>query len=185
MKKSSLLLLGALGSIFIFTLIFQVAVHQNVKEVKANQKPMVMQEIELNIPSFSSIAAGGNIKIYFEHSTGHILRVNAPDYQMDSVVAKVTGRTLHLGPGKGLRSKDSVVVHVGSPGLDSLVLSSNAHFTTKGQISGPLLQLVLKDDSSAQLDLAVDKLIYKNTSSGQVTLKGAIKNLEIMEDKPD
>lgn len=183
MKKSNLLLVGALISIFIFTLIFQLAVHQNVKEEKATRKPMQMLVQNRKVIDFTSISAAGRVSIHFEQGEKSSLQINAPNYQMDSVITTVTNKILEVRLGSGLRKRDSVVIHIIGVKLDSLVLASDTYFETKGLVSGSQIYCDFRDDSSAKLNLDYDKVIYQNTSTGVVNLKGEVNNIEIKEDK--
>ncbi|MCL6265572.1 GIN domain-containing protein [Flagellimonas myxillae] len=183
MKKSKLLLVGAIISIFIFILIFQLVVHQNVKDVKANKKPMQILSKKLELSDFTSLAVAGRFHIYYEQSEEQSVQIEAPDYHLDSVVTKVSNKVLEIHSGLGLQKKDSVVIYISGKALDSLALMLSPHFETTNQISGRRLYLDFGGNSSAKLNLNYDTLIYKNTSLGSIQLKGEITNIELIEDR--
>ncbi len=185
MKKSNLILLGALAAIVFFSLIFQLSVHRNVKEVKANQKPVEMISRTREVSNFFGIVAEGPMKIHFAQDTISVLEINAPDYIVDSIQTSVTDQILDISVGSKLKNKDSVIIRIANPELQALTLGSRAHFETLGEVSGTYLHLRFNEDSSGNLNLNYDSLKHENNSTGTVILDGKVTAINLSENKEE
>ncbi|RDY61239.1 GIN domain-containing protein [Flagellimonas nanhaiensis] len=179
MKKSNLILLGGLASIFFFSLIFQLRVHSYVKEEKKNQKTVQIVLDKRDVPHFTSILAEGRMKVVFNQQSEQKLEIHAPNYVLDSISTKVANQILKIKLGKGLKKKDSIILHVSQEQLHGIALKSNVHFETVGQVYGDSISIDINDESSANLNLAFKHVAYGNSSSGEVNLKGEIATIEI------
>ena len=185
MKKSNLILLGALAAIVFFSLIFQLSVHSNVKAIKANQKPVEMISQIREVPAFVGINAEGNVRILFTQDSIMELKVNAPSYIVDSVQVSVSNQTLDLKVGSKLKKKDSIVVQITNPELQALNLGSDVHFETVGEVTGNHLHLKFTKNSSGNLNLSYDSLKHENNSTGTVILNGKITAIDLSENKEE
>lgn len=182
MKKSNLLLLGALISVFFFSLLFQFAVHRSVKSEKAKLKSTEILEEQRTPGAFTSLKAVGKFTLVFEQSDSPYLKITAPDYVMDSIQTIVDNNRLDIQMLKDIRKKDTVLIHLGTPQLDSLMLTSQVYFKSENTLKGEYLYLELMDACSADLDIDFSEVLYKNLTSGKVNLNGKIKNIQIMEE---
>lgn len=185
MKKSNLILLGALAAIVFFSLIFQLSVHSYVKEGKANQKPVEVISQTREVSTFAEIKAEGPMKILFEQDVNPALEIMAPNYIVDSIRTKMTNQTLDIVVGSKLKKKDSIIVRIANPELRALTVGSNTHFETVGQISGTHLHLQFNENSSGNLDLKYDSLKHENNSTGTVILNGKVTSINLTENKEE
>lgn len=179
MKKSNLILLGAVVAIVFFSLIFQLSVHGYIKKERANQKPVEMVMEMRDTPAFTAISAKGRVKIKFEQDTTRFVQIHAPNYILDSLFTKVNESRLDIELGVGLKKKDSVLIHITNPSLNGILLHTNASFETLEMISGSNLELDFKDESSGKLELNYTHVTYRNTTTGSVDLKGEIANIKL------
>ncbi len=178
-------MLGALAAIVFFSLIFQLSVHSNVKEIKANRKPVEMISQTREAPSFTGLKAVGSIKILFTQNANTVLEINAPDYIADSVQTKVTDQILDISVGSKLKKRDSIIIRITNPELQALTLGSDAHFETVGEVSGTLLHLQFNEESSGNLKLNYDSLKHENNSTGTVILNGKVTAINLTENKEE
>ncbi|WP_420322909.1 GIN domain-containing protein [Flagellimonas sp.] len=183
MKKSNLILLGALGIALFFSLVFQLSVHSNVKKEKANEVPVEIISESRTIPYFEGIKAKNRVKITFRQSTASKVVVNAPNYIIDSVSTTVIDKQLSIEVSKKLRKRDSILIQIDQPALTHLTLNNDAHFETIGSVSGENLHLEFKDESSANLNLSYDFVKYLNNTKGEINLQGEIKKIDLIANK--
>ncbi len=183
MKKSNLILLGALGAIIFFSLTFQLSVHSYVRKGKADMIPVEMVKATRNLPSFSGISTKDNIKIIFQQTDLTQLRIEAPNYLIDSISTVVYNEELTISVSKKLRNNDSITIRINNPFLNSLKLGGSSHFETGKKVSGKTLELVFSDESSGILELSYDSVRQNNTSSGTFTIKGDIQEIDLTQNK--
>lgn len=185
MKKSNLILWGALAAIVFFSLIFQLSVHSHVKELKANKKPVEMISQAREVFTFTGIKAEGPMKILFEQDATSALEIKAPNYIVDSIQTKITDQTLDLAVSSKLKKRDSVVIRIANPRLHALTLGSKTHFETVGKVSGTHLHLQFNENSSGNLNLNYDSLKHENNSTGTVILNGKVTSINLTENKEE
>ncbi len=185
MKRSNLILLGALAAIVFFSLIFQLSVHSYVKKTKANQKPVEMISQTREVSNFTKIKAEGPMQVLFEQDMNSALEIKAPNYIVDSVQTKITDQTLEIAVGSKLKKKDSIIVQITNPELQALTLGSKTHFETVGEVSGTHLYLRFNDNSSGNLNLKYDSLKHENYSTGTVILNGKVTSINLTENKEE
>ncbi|MEX0312850.1 MAG: DUF2807 domain-containing protein [Allomuricauda sp.] len=183
MKKSNLILLGALGAAIFFSLVFQLSVHSNVKKEKANEVPVEVVSESRTLSLFDGILIEDRISVVFRQSETSKVVVNAPNYIIDSVITETVDRNLIIKATKKLKKKDSIHIQIDHPTLTALELHNNSHFEADGQISGGQLNLIFKDNSSANLNLDYDAVKYTNNTQGKVNLQGEIKKIDLVSDK--
>ncbi|MGW9686638.1 GIN domain-containing protein [Flagellimonas sp. 2504JD1-5] len=183
MKKSNLILLGALGAALFFSLVFQLSVHSNVKKEKANEVPVEALTESRAVPHFEGIAIKNRIKVTFSQSEDTQVVVEAPNYIIDSISTAVVDKKLIIESFKKLRKKDSITIQINHPTLKILELNDDSHFETNGQISGEHLNLIFKDKSSGNLNLSYDFVTYINNTEGKVNLQGEIKKIDLNSNK--
>ncbi|MEX0363344.1 MAG: DUF2807 domain-containing protein [Allomuricauda sp.] len=183
MKKSSLILWGALIAILLFSFIFQLSVHSYVKEGKALMKPVQMLTQNRQLGHFIAIKANGRLKILMEQQDTVAIQVNAPDYIIDSIGTLIVNDTLDITVASSLKKKDSIVLRISNPEYLGLHFSSEASVESVGTLSGANLDLKFSDKSSGKLELSYEQLNYNNTSTGSVQLNGKINQLNFMEEK--
>ncbi len=183
MKKSNLILLGALGTALFFSLVFQVAVHSNIKKGKANEIPVKITSEFRTVSYFDAIKAANRVKIVFNQNDTVKVSVTAPNNIIDSVSTKVVNKKLVINTSNKLKKTDSVLLHIDAPMLTKIDLSDNSHFETSGQISGERLNLEFKDKSSGNLNLSYDFVRYINNTEGTVNLQGEIKKIDFVSNK--
>lgn len=183
MKKSSLILWGALIAILLFSFIFQLSVHSYVKEGKALIKPVQMLTQNRQLAHFKAIKANGRLKIIMEQQDAVAIQVNAPDYIIDSIRTLIVDDILDISVVSSLKKKDSIVLRISNPEFHGLKLSSEVSVESVGILSGTNLDLKFSDKSSGKLELSYEQLNYSNTSTGSVNLNGKINQLNFMEEK--
>ncbi|TMU56914.1 GIN domain-containing protein [Flagellimonas algicola] len=183
MKKSSLILWGALIAILLFSFIFQLFVHSYVKEGKANIKPVQMLKQNRQLSHFTVIKASGRLKILMEQQDAVGIEVNAPDYIIDSIRTLIIDDTLDISVVSSLKKKDSIILRISNPEYHGLQFSSETSVESVGTLSGTNLDLKFSDKSSGNLELSYERLNYTNTSTGSVNLNGKINQLYFMEEK--
>ncbi|MEM9649359.1 MAG: DUF2807 domain-containing protein, partial [Bacteroidota bacterium] len=181
MKKSNLILTGALVSLFFFTLLFQLTVHSHVKREKATIKPVEILTQNREVDHFNSITVDGRVTVVFTQNLETSIQLKAPNYFIDSVNTRVQDKGLHISLGKGLKRKDSAVIHVGNSTLASLLLQSKATFLSVGELTGDSLSLEFKDESTADIQLNYNTIQYSNSSSGQINLEGNLTKIKLKE----
>nr|WP_298790446.1 DUF2807 domain-containing protein [uncultured Allomuricauda sp.] len=178
MKKSNLILLGALGIALFFSLVFQIVVHSNIKKAKANEIPVeVITETRVVAP-FDAINASNRLRIVFLQSDESKVIVNAPNYIIDSIGTTVVNRKLIIEASKKLKKKDTIVIQINAPLLTSLELNNKVHFEADTPITGENLHLEFNDESSGAFNLSYDFVSYINNTDGAVTLKGEIEKID-------
>lgn len=185
MKKSNLILLGALATILIFTLAFQLTVHHYVKEDNKNRASIKRESEERKTLAFKSIKANGPLRIHLSQNNLQKVRVEAPNQILDSIKTSVVKDTLFIETLKNVRERDSVVIEVILPLLSYLQLGDKCHVESKGVISGEELYLELLEHSSAQLQLQFERMLYSNSSDGVVDITGETKNIKIISPKKE
>ncbi|SHG23406.1 hypothetical protein SAMN04488116_0444 [Flagellimonas flava] len=181
MKKSNLILIGALVALFFFTLLFQLTVHSHVKKEKAAIKPVEILTRNRDIDEFSFITADGPVTVVFTQSPTRNLQLKTPNYFMDSISTVVQNNMLSINLGKGLKSKDSVVIRITNSSLAGLLLQSKAVFNSDGELSGDSLSLEFKDESAADIQLNYGTIHYSNSSTGQISLEGNLSQIKLKE----
>ncbi|WP_420400070.1 GIN domain-containing protein [Flagellimonas sp.] len=183
MKKSSLILWGALIAILLFSFIFQLSVHSYVKEGKALIKPVKMQTQNRQLARFTVVKVNGRLKILMEQQDTAAIQISAPDYIIDSIRTLIVDDTLDISVASPLKKKDSIVLRISNPEFHGLKFSSEVSVESVGILSGANLDLKFRDKSSGKLELSYEQLNYSNTSTGSVHLNGKINQLNFMEEK--
>ncbi|WP_435622729.1 GIN domain-containing protein [Flagellimonas sp.] len=180
MKKSNLILFGALGAILIFTLAFQLTTHRYIKEDNRKRATATRVTEERTITPFKGISTMAPIKIVLVQDSLQKIQIEAPSYLIDSVKTYVANDTLSIETPNDIRKRDSVKVHITLKTLEHLQLGSYSIIESKDTIAGNELNLQLKGHSAAQLLLKYEHMNYSNTSDGLVDIAGDIKNIKIV-----
>ena len=180
MKKSNLILFGALGAILIFTLAFQLTTHRYIKEEDRKRATATRVTKERTITPFKGISTVAPIKIILVQDSLQEIQVEAPNYLIGSIKTSVKNDTLSIETSNDIRKRDSVKVHVTLKTLEHLQLGSHSVVESKDTIVGNELNLQLKGHSAAQLLLKYERMNYGNTSDGLVDISGDIKNIKIV-----
>lgn len=180
MKKSNLILLGALGTALFFSLVFQVAVHSNIKKGKANEIPVEIISEFRTVSYFDAIKATNRVKIVFNQNDTVKVVVKAPNNIIDSVSTKVVNKKLVINTSNKLKKTDSVLLLIDAPMLTKLELNDNSHFETNGSISGEKIHLEFKGESSGNLNLSYEFVQYLNNSEGEINIKGEINQIDLI-----
>ncbi|PRX54381.1 GIN domain-containing protein [Flagellimonas meridianipacifica] len=180
MKKSNLILLGALVAIVFFTLAFQLTTHHYAKENNRKKTSAIRLSQDRTSVSFKGIKTNAPLRIILEQDSLHKIQVEAPNYLIDSVKTSVLNDTLLIETPKNVRKRDSVVVNIKLKSLHHLKLDGHSLVVSKKVIVGEELHLALRGHSSAQLQLQFEHMFYSNSSDGTVDISGDIKNIEIV-----
>ncbi|MEM9363724.1 MAG: DUF2807 domain-containing protein [Bacteroidota bacterium] len=180
MKKSNLILFGALAAILIFTLVFQLTTHHYMKQEDSKRIIATRVSEERTIVSFKSIKTNGALHVILVQDSLHKVHVEAPNHLIDSVNTAVLQDTLFIKSKKGIKKRDSVVINVSLKSLEFLELDTYSTVTSKDSISGDELNLELKGESEAKLLLNYEHMRYSNTSEGTVDISGDIKTIKIV-----
>nr|WP_299343690.1 DUF2807 domain-containing protein [Allomuricauda sp.] len=180
MKKSNLILLGTLAVILIFTLTFQLTVHQYIKEDNKTRASITRETKERKIPSFTGIKALVPLRIQVGQDSLQKVWIEAPNHLIDSVRTSVINDTLLIEASKNVKKRDSIVVKVTLQLLNHLQLGDKCHIKSESIISGEELYLELTRHSSAQLQLRYESVLYSNSSDGVVDIDGEIETIKII-----
>ncbi|MEM8999282.1 MAG: DUF2807 domain-containing protein [Bacteroidota bacterium] len=181
MKRSNLILLGALGGILLFSLVFQLRVHLYVRQGAANWKPVRTITQNRDVPHFSAITAEGQLTIRFEQGETPNLSIKAPDILLDSIRTEVQEEKLIISMNRKPRKKDSVIISIETTELEELILSGNTHFETIQQVFGKNLILDFKDNSSVNLKLVYNSIQQVNNSTGTIRINGEVKKIDFTQ----
>ena len=180
MKKSNLILFGALAAILVFTLIFQLTTHHYIKKEDRERTTATRVTEERTVASFKSIKSIGALSIVLVQDSLYKVQVEAPNHLIDSVRTDVVQDTLVIESKKNIKKRDSVVMHITLKSLEHLGLDTYSTIKSKGPISGNELNLELKGQSAAKLLLNYEHMQYSNSSDGTVDISGDIKNIKIV-----
>ena len=180
MKKSNLILFGALAAILIFTLVFQLTTHHYMKKEDRERTTATRVGEERSVASFKSIKSIGALSIVLVQDSLHKVRVEAPNHLIDSVRTNVVQDTLFVESKKNIKKRDSVLIYITLKSLKHLGLDTYSSIESKGSISGNELNLELKGQSTAKLLLNYEHMQYSNSSDGAVDVSGDIKNIKIV-----
>ncbi|WP_422079666.1 GIN domain-containing protein [Ulvibacterium sp.] len=177
MKRSNLILLGALGAIFVFMTALQVRMKGYVKgEVQRDYGNFVKSTREVS--EFKAIAVSDGIKVEFEQTPKTTITIEARENLMSFVRTEIIEETLIIEKAKKMRGKDSVKVFVSNAQLDSLRVSSGSSFTTLGMVSGGDLKLVFRGESEGDLELNYESVQCSFSSDSEVNLTGDSKKIK-------
>ncbi|MEM9076084.1 MAG: DUF2807 domain-containing protein [Bacteroidota bacterium] len=180
MKKSNLILFGALAAILIFTLVFQLTTHHYVRQYGKERTTATNVIEQRTLSTFKGITTSAPIKIVLVQDSLQKIQVEAPNYLVDSVKTLVANDTLSIETPDGIGKRDSVKVFVALKTLKHLQLDSYSSIESKDTIVGKELNLQLRGHSTAQLLLKFEHMNFSNTSDGLVDITGDIKNIKIV-----
>ncbi|MEW7293006.1 GIN domain-containing protein [Aquimarina sp. 2304DJ70-9] len=179
MKKSNLMVLGALGATIFFFSAFQFSIHSYVEKgaIEDVESGDFISEIK-TIPMFRKISVHHGIQVFFRQDSMTQVRVEAPRTLMPYIRVKVEQEKLILEKTKRMQSVDSIVIHITNPELDELYVLPDGHFRTIGMVSGKDLKLEFSDDSKGKLELSYESVKCKASSESKVVLNGNSKNID-------
>ncbi|MEM8846672.1 MAG: DUF2807 domain-containing protein [Bacteroidota bacterium] len=180
MKKSNLILFGALAAILIFTLVFQLTTHHYMKKEDGERAMATRISEERTVTTFKNIKSIGTLSIILVQDSLHKVQVEAPNHLIDSVRTNVVQDTLFIESKKNIKKRDSVLIHITLKSLEHLGLDTYSGIESKGSISGNELNLELQGQSAAKLLLNYEHMRYSNSSNGTVDISGDIKNIKIV-----
>ncbi len=179
MKRSNLILLGALAAIFFFMTALQVRMNGYVKEEVLRDYGNFVDDAR-TLPKFENIAVTDGIKVFFDQNDTSSIQVEAREELLDFITTKVVDETLVIEKTKRMREKDSVSVFISNPKLDSLNVNS-ASFYTKGLVMGNVLKMVFSDGADGNLELTYELLECSFSESSNVSLTGNSKKMNFMK----
>ncbi|WP_425237492.1 GIN domain-containing protein [Ulvibacterium sp.] len=176
MKTSNLIVLGALGAIFVFMTALQVRMRGYVKEeVLQDYGNFIKKNREVS--EFKRIVIRDGIQVDFKQSPETTISIEAREDLMSFIKTETVEETLILEKTKQMRGKDSVKVFVSNARLNSLNVSSGASFVTLGMVSGNDLKLVFRGESEGNLELNYESVQCTFSSDSEVSLTGNSKKI--------
>jgi len=176
MKKSNLILLIALGVLFLLTISFQLSVHGHIKKGKIEGVGVFISQ-NRDITSFTGLEVTGNIKVLFTQDTKTSLKIQAPKSAMDSIKTFVEYNTLRITKNIKTHGKDTVTVFISNPELKELTLQSKAFLNGMNLISGDTLNLTIKGKSKLNIHLDYNLINCKKDQESILDLKGDTKKI--------
>ncbi|MEL6305489.1 MAG: DUF2807 domain-containing protein, partial [Bacteroidota bacterium] len=179
MKRSNLILLGALGAILLFSTAFQLTVNRYAHVIENRPKTDTWNSTTRNVDAFTEVSTDSDITLVYKTGTVSALEIKTNVLFVDSIITKVEQGTLKIDVLKALKRKDSVAIIITNPALLGITLGGECHFMGKDTLAGKHLRLEMKEKSSANIMLNYESVEYTNTSSGVVDIKGTLNQINI------
>ncbi|WP_299536187.1 DUF2807 domain-containing protein [Ulvibacterium sp.] len=177
MKRSNLMVLGALGALFVFMTALQVRMKGYVKEEVQRDYGKFIQNAR-KVSEFRAIVVGDGIQVDFEQTPQTTIRIEARENLMSFVQTEIIGETLIIEKTKEMRGKDSVRVFISNAHLDSLKVGPGASFTTLGAVSGEDLKLIFRGESEGDMELNYELVQCSFSSDAEVGITGNSKEIK-------
>lgn len=178
MKKSNLIILSALGAIFIFSIAFQLNVNRHLRDTPPKNEIITNISEERTVGSFNKISVSHGIEVYFTQDSITQIKVTAPESLMTSIKTVVENGELLIEKTEQTKSKGIVKVSISNNQLNALKASSGAYFETIGEVNGENLVLEFSSDTKANLELSFQSIKCKAASGSQIKFKGNTSNIE-------
>ena len=179
MKRSNLILLGALGAILLFSTAFQLTVNRYAHVIENRPKSDTWNSTTRNVDAFTKVSTDSDITLVYQKGAESQLEIKTNVLFLDSITTQVEQGTLKIDVLKTLKRKDSIAIVITNPTLTSIALGGESHLIGKDTLKGNRLTLELKEKSSANIILDYAKVEYSNTSSGTVNIKGILNQINI------
>ncbi|MEM6893335.1 MAG: DUF2807 domain-containing protein [Bacteroidota bacterium] len=179
MKRSNLILLGALGAILLFSTAFQLTVNRYANAIENRPKTDKWNTVTRNLDAFTKVSTDSDITLVYEKGAVSHLEIKTNVSFLDSITTKVERGALKIDVLKALKRKDSIAVIITNPTLTGIALGGESHLMGKDTLTGDHLTLELKEKSSANIILDYENVEYINTSSGTVDIKGILNQINI------
>ena len=178
MKKSNQIIFGAIGTVFIFTIAFQLSVNRYLRSPETKKETVVSISEERTIGNFNKISISNGIEVYFTQDSIIHVKVEAPENDITSIETDVKHGVLLIKKNEKTNNADTVKVFVSSNQLRSVKASSGAYFETIGKVTGDELTLEFSSDTKANLNLSYTSVKCKAASGSQIKFKGNTSNIE-------
>ncbi|WP_299213969.1 DUF2807 domain-containing protein [uncultured Aquimarina sp.] len=176
MKRSNLILLGALGAIFLYFTVLQFSTHNYVRNGVIEEAGSVISETR-KISDFISIDVRDNMRVYFKQDSITQVTIEAPENFIPHIKTKVNQGTLMIEKIKSINTDDTIKVFISNHHLDSVKVRSTAHFKTIGIVTGKELILEFRGESTGDLEVTYELVKCKTTSDANIKLKGNSKEI--------
>ncbi|MEO1484279.1 MAG: DUF2807 domain-containing protein [Bacteroidota bacterium] len=179
MKRSNLILIGALGAILLFSMAFQLTVNRYAHVIEKRPKTEEWTLDTRNPGAFAKVNSNSDITLVYKKDTTSLLEIKSNGIHLDSIITKVEREELKIDILQELKRKDSIAIVITAPTLNGITLGGKSHFITQDTLTGTQLKLELKEKSAASILLDYKHVAYTNTSSGTVEIKGSLNQINI------
>ncbi|NQZ43918.1 MAG: DUF2807 domain-containing protein [Flavobacteriaceae bacterium] len=178
MKTSNLIALGGVALLFMLSIAFQSRVHYHVKkERKAGFGARMTQDRPLDY--FEGIRIEAPIHVVFTQDSIGSIAVSAPEEIIDSVTTQIVDRVLYLSLNGKKRGKDTILIKIHNPKLESLELT-NGSFENSGTLQCTTFRLQMADKSHCRLRLDSPLLEVANEKGADLTLEGTTEQINFI-----
>lgn len=176
MKKSNLIVIAALGVLFLLTISFQLTVHNHIKKGEVKKVGVFISQ-DRNLEAFSKLEVTGNIKVLFAQDSLSLLKIEAPENAIDSIKTTVKNGKLGISKGIKISEKDTIRVFVTNPQLEELTVASGARFKGTTVISGKKLNLKITGKSKVNINLSYNLINCQKSQKSILDLEGDTKKI--------
>lgn len=125
-----------------------------------------------NIGQFSSIKAGGNIKLIVKQAPEELLRVTADDNIQKKISTKIKKDQLVIEMDGNICEKNPVVIYVSSPRMEGIDVSGAVEVVGEGRFNSSSFNLDLSGASQATLEISCGDMNTNTSGASKVILKG-------------
>ncbi len=177
MKKSSLMVLIALGVILFFFMSFQFSIHRYVKK-GAIPEDHVFVTKSIQVEGYTKINIDHHIKAFFKQDSAKHVQIEAPKNLMSYIEARVHNDELTIKKTKRTSSEDSILVFITNPRLDQLIINNGASFETKSRVSGEKLLLKFGNRCHGKLELSYALVKCNVSDNAKIKITGSSKEID-------
>lgn len=139
--------------------------------------PLLAENEDRNVPSFSEIALRIPGKLYLEQGTTQSVKIEAKSSTMEEIITEVKDRQLTIRfKGKNYFFKTfnpgKIEIHITVPEVDGLSVSGSGDIIAEDEISTRILDLAVSGSGNILLDnLKVDRVKTTISGSGDIVIK--------------
>ncbi len=177
MKTSNLVILIALGVLFLLAMSFQFSLSNYVRKVADPKYHGELTKRSYDLAEFQKIAVQGDLTVYFKQDSVFSIEIEAPSNLLDHIEVSVQEDELRLGKLESFKGNDSITAFVSSDKLEGLFLASGAYLKTVSQVEGNDLRLKFEANSDGMLHLSYENVECKAASGSHVQLQGKMGSL--------
>ncbi|MEK6152413.1 DUF2807 domain-containing protein [Flavobacteriaceae bacterium 3-367] len=178
MKKSNLIIWGAIAVVFIFFTAFQLRVHGYVRKGAPKEDLGDRRSEARTLMDFKTLSVGKGLHVYFQQDSLGSLRLEAPEKLLPEIQVVQGPYTLNITGTQRIRKVDSIKIFLSNPFLDTLKVGTQSHFETNGVVWGKEVVLEFEGNSTGVLQLSYTRVKCIGSSDSKVKITGDSKEID-------